>query len=72
LSGAPLPEDRAKAARYDKEQEEIKSKAEHKESAAKPNVHEHEGIRERCDNVSKSQWRLRQSLRLHEEVLSGS
>jgi hypothetical protein len=42
LSGTPLPEDRAKAARYDREQEEIKSEAEHKEAAAKSNFHKHE------------------------------
>ena len=42
LSGTPSEEDRAKAARYEKEQEEIKSEAEHKETAAKTNFHQHE------------------------------
>src|SRR5206468_4737375 len=42
LSGAPLAEDRAKVARYEKEQEEIKSEAEHKETAAKANFQKHE------------------------------
>ena len=35
-------EDRAKAARYEKQQEEIKSEAEHKEAAAKANFRKHE------------------------------
>jgi len=42
LSGTPSAEDRVKAARYEKEQEEIKSEAEHKETAAKANFHQHE------------------------------
>jgi hypothetical protein len=42
LLDTPSPEDRAKAVRYEKEQEEIKSEAEHKESAAKANFHKHE------------------------------
>ena len=42
LSGTGSAEDRAKAARYDKQQEEIKSEAEHKEAAAKSNLHKHE------------------------------
>jgi hypothetical protein len=42
LLARPSPEDRAKAARYDKEQEEIKSEAEHKETVAKANFHKHE------------------------------
>jgi len=43
LSGTASAEDRAKAARYEKQQEEIKSEAEHKEAAAKSNFH--------CDHV---------------------
>jgi hypothetical protein len=42
LAGTSSEEDRAKAARYEKEQEEIKSAAEHKETAAKTNFHQHE------------------------------
>jgi hypothetical protein len=42
LSGTPSAEDQAKAARYEKEQEEIKSEAEHKEAAAKSNFRKHE------------------------------
>ena len=42
LSGTPSAEDQAKAARYEKEQEQIKSEAEHKEAAAKSNFHKHE------------------------------
>jgi hypothetical protein len=42
LAGAPNESDRAKHDRYEKEQEEIKSEAEHKEAAAKSNFHKHE------------------------------
>jgi hypothetical protein len=42
LSGTSSGEDQAKAARYEKEQEEIKSEAEHKEAAAKSNFRKHE------------------------------
>jgi hypothetical protein len=42
LAGAPDESDRAKAARYEKEQEEIKSGAEGKERDAKSNFHQHE------------------------------
>jgi uncharacterized membrane protein len=42
LVAAPNESDRAKAERYKKEQEEIKSEAEHKEAAAKNNFHRHE------------------------------
>jgi hypothetical protein len=42
LSGTPSAEDQAKAARYEKEQEEIKSEAQHKEAAAKANFRKHE------------------------------
>jgi hypothetical protein len=42
LAGAPNESDRAKYDRYEKEQEEIKSEAEHKEAAAKSNFHKHE------------------------------
>src|ERR1700675_2482569 len=41
LAGAPDESDRAKAARYEKEQEEIKSGAEGKERDAKSNFHQH-------------------------------
>jgi hypothetical protein len=42
LSGTTSAEDQAKAARYEKEQEKIKSEAEHKEAAAKSNFRKHE------------------------------
>ena len=42
LAGTPNESDRAKHDRYEKEQEEIKSEAEHKEAAAKSNFHKHE------------------------------
>jgi hypothetical protein len=42
LTGAPNESDQAKRDRYEKEQEEIKSDAEHKEAAAKSNFHKHE------------------------------
>jgi len=42
LSGEPNESDRAKRDRYEKEQEQIKSEAEHKEAAAKLNFHQHE------------------------------
>jgi len=42
LAGAPNESDQSKRDRYEKEQEEIKSDAEHKEAAAKSNFHKHE------------------------------
>jgi len=42
LSGAPNESDQSKRDRYEKEQEKIKSEAEHKEAAAKSNFHKHE------------------------------
>jgi hypothetical protein len=42
LSGTASAEDRAKAARYEKQQEEIKAEADRKEAAAKSNFHKHE------------------------------
>jgi hypothetical protein len=42
LSGAPNESDQAKRDRYEKEQEKIKSEAEHKEAAAKLSFHQHE------------------------------
>jgi Na+-translocating ferredoxin:NAD+ oxidoreductase RnfD subunit len=42
LAGAPNESDQTKRDRYEKEQEEIKSEAEHKEAAAKSNFHKHE------------------------------
>ena len=42
LGGAPNESDQAKRDRYEKEQEQIKSEAEHKEAAAKSNFHKHE------------------------------
>jgi hypothetical protein len=42
LTGAPSESDRTKRDRYEKEQEEIKSEAEHKQSEAKSNFHRHE------------------------------
>jgi uncharacterized protein DUF4337 len=42
LAAAPNESDRAKAERYEKEQEEIKSEAEHKQADAKTNFHQHE------------------------------
>jgi len=42
LAGAPNESDQSKRERYEKEQEEIKSEAEHKEAAAKWNFHKHE------------------------------
>lgn len=42
LSGTASTEDRAKAEHYEKQQEEIKSEAEHKEAAAKSNFRKHE------------------------------
>jgi len=42
LSSAPNESDAAKRERYEKEQEEIKSEAEHKQAEAKSNFHQHE------------------------------
>ena len=42
LAGTPNELDQSKRDRYEKEQEEIKSEAEHKEVAAKSNFHKHE------------------------------
>src|SRR5437660_10974834 len=42
LSGAPDGADQSKRARYEKEQEEIKSEAERKRAAAKSYFHKHE------------------------------
>jgi Domain of unknown function (DUF4337) len=42
LATTPSESDSAKAARYEKEQEEIKSEADHKQSEAKLNFHRHE------------------------------
>jgi hypothetical protein len=42
LTGAPNESDQSKYDRYEKEQEQIKSEAEHKEAAAKSNFHKHE------------------------------
>jgi hypothetical protein len=42
LAGTPNESDQSKRDRYEKEQEEIKSEAEHKEVAAKANFHKHE------------------------------
>src|SRR5438874_3635857 len=42
LSATPLAQDREKTARYQEEESEIKSEAEHKEAAAKSNFHKHE------------------------------
>jgi len=42
LSGVPDEQDQFKRARYEKEQEEIKSEAEHKQAAAKSYFHKHE------------------------------
>src|SRR5215469_16781435 len=42
LAGTPNESDQSKRDRYEKEQEEIKSEAEHKEAAAESNFHKHE------------------------------
>src|SRR5437763_10311966 len=42
LAGTPNESDQSNRDRYTKEQEEIKSEAEHKEAAAKSNFHKHE------------------------------
>jgi hypothetical protein len=42
FTGAPDGADQSKRARYEKEQEEIKSEAEHKQAAAKSHFHKHE------------------------------
>src|SRR6476660_5804509 len=42
LGGAPDESNQSKRDRYEKEQEEIKAEAEHKEAAAKSNFHKHE------------------------------
>ena len=42
FTGAPDESDQSKRARYEKEQEEIKSEAEHKQGAAKSYFHKHE------------------------------
>src|ERR1044072_3793580 len=42
LTDAPNESDQSKRDRYEKEQEQIKSEAEHKEAAAKLNFHKHE------------------------------
>src|SRR2546430_15197669 len=44
LSGASNESDQSKRDRYEKEQEEIKTKAEHKEATAKTNFQKHEGF----------------------------
>jgi hypothetical protein len=41
LAGAPNESDQSKQDRYEKEQEQIKSEAEHKEAGAKSNFHKH-------------------------------
>ena len=42
LTATPDEQDQSKSARYEKEQEEVKSEAEHKETAAKSYFHKHE------------------------------
>ena len=42
LGGTPSESDQSNRDRYEKQQEEIKSEAEHKEAAAKSNFHKHE------------------------------
>ena len=42
FTGTPDESDQSKRARYEKEQEEIKSEAEHKQAAAKSYFHKHE------------------------------
>src|SRR5256886_14963658 len=42
LSATPSEKDREKTAKYQEEESEIKSEAEHKEAAAKSNFHKHE------------------------------
>jgi uncharacterized membrane protein YcjF (UPF0283 family) len=42
FTGAPNESDQSKRARYEKEQKEIKSEAEHREAAAKSYFHKHE------------------------------
>jgi len=42
FTGAPNESDQSKRARYEKEQQEIRSEAEHKEDAAKSYFHKHE------------------------------
>jgi hypothetical protein len=42
LAGAPNESDQSRRDHYEKEQEQIKSQAEHKEAAAKSNFHKHE------------------------------
>ena len=42
LAGAPNESDQSKRDRYEKEQEEIKSEAQHKQADAKSNFHKHE------------------------------
>ena len=42
LAGVPNESDQSNRDRYEKEQEKIKSDAEHKEAAAKSNFHKHE------------------------------
>src|SRR5438067_8134655 len=42
LAGAPNESDQSKHDRYEKEQEEIKSEAQHKQADAKSNFHKHE------------------------------
>src|SRR5881397_3525502 len=42
LAGTPNESDASKRDRYEKEQEEIKSEAEHKQAEAKSNFHQHE------------------------------
>jgi len=42
FTGAPNESDQSKRARYEKEQQEIRSEAEHKEAAAKSYFHKHE------------------------------
>jgi len=42
FTGAPDESDQSKRARYEKEQQEIRSEAEHKEAAAKSYFHKHE------------------------------
>src|SRR6267143_2569025 len=44
LTGTPNESDQSKRDRYEKEQEQIKSEAEHKEASAKSNFHKHEVV----------------------------
>jgi hypothetical protein len=70
FTGEPSESDQSKRARYEKEQEEIRSEAERKQAAAKSYFHKHE-VFARGGPCSKSQLPSLRSLRSRRSVHSG-